>query len=180
MKKHALAVVVMFSTIAGTAGTAAADSGDPNSEFDISYFYGAWHCEKDTETTNNLADPTEEHSAETWMFKPHALGKWTSFSWVTFGGADQHGGAGLWGFDPSRGKLVETGACDLGGYGYGYSDGWQGDTLTFSGEGFNFEGQDVSLSKALKKVSETEFVVTWDVASKNKSVLSHGSATCKR
>ena len=176
MKNHALAVAVMFCTIAGYASSAAANSGDPNSEFDISYFYGAWYCEKNTET----GDLTEGHPAEAWMFKPHALGKWTAFSWVTFGSADQHGGGGLWGFDPSRGKLVETGACDLGGYGYGYSDGWQDDTLTFTGEGFNVEGNDVTTSKAFKKVSEGEFVVTWDVASKNKGAASHGSATCKR
>ena len=162
------ALVALFA-----ATQAHAQAAEPNSQFDMTYFEGAWQCDKVSGGTDG------EPTSQTVMFKPNVIGSFGAMHFVSFGGKEQMTGGFTYGFDPSVNKLVKQGVVSCGAHGYFKSDGWSGDTLVWSGKLWNYHGHEVSVTKTITKKSDGTHTIDWEVTGTD-GVEAQGSAACHR
>ncbi len=165
-------LTTMTALVALFAATQA-QAADVDSQFDMSYFDGAWQCEKVSGGAEG--GPT----SQTVVFKPNVIGSYGAMHFVSFGGEKQVNGGFIYGYDASTNQLFKQGAVSCGAYGYAKSDGWKGDTLAWAGKLWNFHGHEVSMTKTITKKSDGTHTINWQVTGDD-GVEAEGSALCHR
>ena len=115
------------------------------------FLTGTWNCSQmlrgklrpDTSTTTIGMDGM-------WMVSQDTAPPFDQYRTVAINST------GYTGYDPTLKLWVQLGVDTGGGYGWGTSPGWQGDTITWTSKGLDGS----TTTDAMKKVSDTETVDT--------------------
>ena len=161
----AFVVALAAAPIVSAAQPAPAPTMVPMSKPDFSsmaFLVGTWNCTQPLrgktrpDTTVNTMSPDGM-----WMLSKDTAPPFDQYRTVTVEST------GYTGYDPTVKQWVQLGVDNTGGYGWGSSPGWQGNTITWTGK--NLDGS--TTTDVITKTSDTE---TSDV---NTTVDAQGKTT---
>ncbi|HET8834365.1 MAG TPA: DUF1579 family protein [Gemmatimonadales bacterium] len=158
MRPRTQAIMLLALSCATRPLLAQGTSGAPVELSQLSNFVGNWQC-----TGQMFARGSRPgHATGAVGHGSKALdGHWIQFAYEerkTAANPRPYRIAGYMGYDASKKKFVQTTVDNYGSYGPSFSDGWQGDTMTFEGTGETADGKSMAVRDHFVRKGQHAFV----------------------
>lgn len=188
MVKSLLSLSIIL-LVAGPVASTAADKTEPAKPAavpanppelsQLNFFLGAWNC--DGKAFANDMGP--EHATKAVAHTVLAVGgRWLRVNYdeqKTAANAMPYHVEVHMGYDGGKKKFVEQCVDVMGGYCTQYSDGWNGDAMTFEGA-INVDGQQATGRDVFVKKSASEFTHTGSFQGADKKWTNTDEETCRK
>jgi Protein of unknown function (DUF1579) len=156
---HRTQAIVLLALSCATRSASAQETSKPPAELSqLASFVGNWQC-----TGQMLARGSRPGHATVAV--GHAAkavdGRWIQFAYEerqTAGNRTPYRIAGYMGYDTGKKKFVQTTVDNSGYYGPSFSDGWQGDTMTFEGTSGAADGKSMAVRDHFVRKGRHAFV----------------------
>lgn len=151
----------------------------PGALAQMEYFVGSWTCAGHSEKTHLW----DAHDTTSTMVIEHDLNNFWLGLRTAENEAPENGtplrASGWWGYDAGSNRLVRIFATNFGGWGSGYSPGWAGNDLVWSGDIDQANKQKLGFRHTITRIDPDTFKEKFEVQEKGKWVL-RGGSTCKK